>query len=86
MFRMRNKKDNLRMIRILHGTGVKRFVLKKQGDIHSLRTKKIELDTLFLSYDVGPKSDKTLRNKIDKPLVVYRFSGNAMKSITMLRT
>ena len=25
-------------------------------------------------------------NKIDKPLVVYRFTGNGLTSITMLRT
>ena len=34
-----------------------------------------------LSHDVTPGSDITLCNKIDKPLVVYRFSGNLMTSI-----
>ena len=31
-------------------------------------------------------SEITPCNKINKPLVVYRFSGNIMKSITTLRT
>ena len=39
-----------------------------------------------LSYDVASGSEITPCNKIDKPLVVYRFSGNVMKSITALRT
>ena len=39
-----------------------------------------------LSYDVVSGSELTPGNKIDKPLVVYRFSGNIMTSITMLRT
>ena len=34
---------------------------------------------LFLNVASG--SDITLCNKIDKPLVVYRFSGNVMTSI-----
>ena len=41
---------------------------------------------LYLSYDVASESEITLRNKINKPLVVYRFTGNAMTSITNLRT
>ena len=32
----------------------------------------------FLSYDVASGSEITPCNKIDKPLVVYRFSGNVM--------
>ena len=40
----------------------------------------------FLSYDVLSGSDITPFNKIDKPLVVYRFLGNVMTSITTLRT
>ena len=40
----------------------------------------------YLSYDVASGSEKTPGNKIDKPLVVYRFSGNFMTSITTLRT
>ena len=31
---------------------------------------------LFLSYDVASGSEITPCNKIDKPLVVYRFTGN----------
>ena len=38
-----------------------------------------------LSHDVASGSDITLCNKIDKPLVVYRFLGNVMKSIITLR-
>ena len=40
----------------------------------------------FLSYDVAFGSEITPCNKIDKPLVVYRFTGNVMTSITTLRT
>ena len=39
-----------------------------------------------LSYDVESGSEITPCNKIDKPLVVYRFTGNVMTSITTLRT
>ena len=39
-----------------------------------------------LSYDVASGSEITPCNKIDKPLVVYRFTGNIMTSITTLRT
>ena len=48
----------------------------------------IKLNTvvLFLSYDVASGSEITPCNKIDKPLVVYRFTGNIMMSMTMLRT
>ena len=41
---------------------------------------------LNLSYDVASGSEITPCNKIDKPLVVYRFTGNVMTSITTLRT
>ena len=41
---------------------------------------------LVLSYDVVSGSKITPCNKICKPLVVYRFSGNVMTSITTLRT
>ena len=40
----------------------------------------------ILSYDVASGSEITLCNKIDQPLVVYRFTGNVMTSITTLRT
>ena len=39
----------------------------------------------ILSHDVASGSDITLFNKIGKPLMVYRFSGNVMTSIIMLR-
>ena len=41
---------------------------------------------LVLSYDVASESEITPCNKIDKPLVVYRFTGNVMTSITAFRT
>ena len=40
---------------------------------------------LHLSYDVASGSEITPCNKICKPLVVYRFSGNVMTSIKTLR-
>ena len=40
----------------------------------------------YLSYDVAPGSEITPCNIICKPLVVSRFSGNVMTSITTLRT
>ena len=41
---------------------------------------------LLLSYDVASGSEITPCIKICKPLVVYRFSGNVMTSITTLCT
>ena len=41
---------------------------------------------IYLSYEVASGSEITPCNKIDKPLVVYRFTGNVMTSITTLRT
>ena len=41
---------------------------------------------LLLSYDVASGSEITPCNKICKPLVVYRFTGNVITSITTLRT
>ena len=43
------------------------------------------IEILYLSYDVASGSKTTPCNKIDKPLVVYRFTGNVMTSITTLR-
>ena len=40
----------------------------------------------LLSYDVASGSEITTCNKNDKPLVVYRFTGNDMTSITRLPT
>ena len=42
--------------------------------------------SVCLSHDVAPGSEITPCNKIDKPLVVYRFTGNVMTSITTMRT
>ena len=39
-----------------------------------------------LSYDVASGSEITPCNKTDKPIVVYRFTGNVMTSITTLHT
>ena len=39
----------------------------------------------LLSHDVASGSEITPCNKIDKPLVVYRFSGNVMTHIITLR-
>ena len=39
-----------------------------------------------LSYDVASGSEITPCNKIDKPLVVYKFTGNVMTPITMMST
>ena len=47
---------------------------------------KTSMKVLYLSYDVASGSEITPCNKIDKPLVVYRFTGNVMTSITTLRT
>ena len=41
---------------------------------------------VHLSYDVASGSEITPCNKIDKPLVVYRFTGKVMTSIITLRT
>ena len=41
---------------------------------------------MFLSYDDASCSEIMPCNKIDKPLVVYRFMENVMTSITTLRT
>ena len=40
----------------------------------------------LLSYDVASGSEITPCNKICKPLVFYRFTGNVMTSITTLHT
>ena len=41
---------------------------------------------LVLSHDVLSGRDITSSIKMDKPLVVYRFSGNVMMFITTLHT
>ena len=40
----------------------------------------------YLWYDVANGNEITPCNKIDKPLVVYRFSGKVRTSVTTLRT
>ena len=52
----------------------------KVTDYAALRMKRV------LSYDIASGSEITPCNKIDKPLVVYRFTGNVMTSIATLRT
>ena len=47
---------------------------------------KIPILDLMLSYDVAPRNEITPCNKICKPLVVYRFLGHVMTSITSLCT
>ena len=42
--------------------------------------------SIYLSYDVASGSEITPCNKIGKPLVVYRFTGNVMTSIITLRS
>ena len=44
------------------------------------------IHNLILSYDVASGSEITPCNKIDKPLVVYKFTGNVMTSTTTMRT
>ena len=44
--------------------------------------KDVSVDKTYLSYDVASGSEITPCYKIDKPLVVNRFSGNVMTSIT----
>ena len=43
-------------------------------------------NTLNYHYDVASGSEIAPCNKIDKPLMVYRFKGNIMRSIITLRT
>ena len=45
-----------------------------------------QLICVYLSYDVASGSEIMACNKVDKPLVVCRFSRNVMTSITKLRT
>ena len=44
------------------------------------------LEYVALSYDVASGSEITPCNKINKPLMFYRFLGNVIMSITTLRT
>ena len=64
------------------------FVERKTWDQVTVLHCVLEQDLLYaaLSYDVASESEITPCNKICKPLVVYRFSGNVMTSKTTLRT
>ena len=66
--------------------GMPHNVAVNQGLHCLLRKTYWEVITVFLSYDVASGSEITSCNKIDKALVVYRFTGNVMTSITTLRT
>ena len=54
-------------------------------EMHRMRSDKHKGCNFSLSYDVASESEITPCNKIDKPLVVYRFTENVMTSITTLR-
>ena len=58
------------------------IVLKRLIHIHLISRQ----SETSLSYDVASENEITPCNKINKPLVVYRFTGNVMTSITTLRT
>ena len=60
----------------------KRFI---KGVIHKQTMQNLIYHMTF-SYDFTSGSKIAPCNKIDKPLVVYRFSGNVMTSITTLLT
>ena len=60
-----------------------KFVLQA---VRQILVYKILVYKCNLTYDVASESEITPCNKIDKPLVVYRFTENVMTSITTLRT
>ena len=55
----------------------------KEKFVHSIITR---MPYQSLSYDIVSGGEITPCNKMDTPLVVYRFTGNVMTSITTLRT
>ena len=61
--------------------------MQKNSLMISLDTSSLSQNNLnsILSHDVASVSDITLCNKICKPLVVYRFTGNVLTSIITLR-
>ena len=65
---------------------LKKKVLCTVHTVHILGWILFEVNKMSLSYDVASGSEITPCNKIDKPLVVYRFMGNLTTSITTLRT
>ena len=66
----------------------KQFLIPIMGILLNMKTCGFIYDYIDqkhdLSYDVASGSEITPCNKIDKPLVVYRFTGNVMMSITTL--
>ena len=59
------------------------FTLLRRGP-NMFKSKLIKmLNNTVLSYDVASGSEITPCNKIDKPLVVYRLTGNVMTSIPL---
>ena len=62
-----------------------RSILVLSGRYHIISNASL-VNNCILSYDVASESEITPRNKIDKPLAVYRFTENVMTSITTLRT
>ena len=62
------------------------YVIQYSLDVSLYILRGNRLDFEILSYDVGSGSEITPCNKIDKPLVVYRFMGNVTTSITTLHT
>ena len=74
---------SLRIFVVSEGLMVDKFLL----NVSHSRNKVFFFQKEYLSYyDVASGSEITPCNKICKPLVVYRFSGNVMTSITTLRT
>ena len=57
-----------------------------QADVIVNTRTNVGMNICDLSYDVASGSQITPCNKIDKPLMVYRFTGNVITSITTLRT
>ena len=62
------------------------YILVFQKNKRQKKTRKCSKENCILSYDVASGSEITPCNKICKPLVVYRFTGNVTTSITTLRT
>ena len=84
MFACRVFYENLNNNEKYHRTSLKNkwtIPIDNGGKFHSAK-----ILYFLLSHDVASGKDITPCNKIDKPLVVYRFSGNVMTSITTLRT
>ena len=57
-----------------------RSILVFSGRYHIISNASL-VKNCILSYDVASGSEITPCNKMDKPLVVYRFSGKVMKSV-----